>query len=63
MLARVLADPHAEPDGLLILADALEEAARACGTCGQFSLHRDLRALADLPRMLAPHRATSSEAA
>lgn len=56
MMAQALADARMDADSLLALADATVEAAVESGRVGWRSLERDLRALSDLPRMLAPHR-------
>ncbi len=55
-LAGALANPALDADLLLMLADALDEAARECQRLGWKSMQRDLRLLADLPRSQAPGR-------
>jgi plasmid stabilization system protein ParE len=55
-VSALLANPEASSDLLLLLADALEEAAKAAALSGRARLPQELRALADLPRMLAPFR-------
>jgi hypothetical protein len=52
----MLADPRSDSDTLLRLTDALEEAAEEALTVGRPALARDLRALADEARALAPDR-------
>lgn len=52
-----LLNPHASSDALLALADALEEAAHLADMAGD-PVARELRELADLPRQLAPSRAS-----
>ncbi len=57
VLSAALAHPSASSDSLLWLADALDEGAREAAAAGRAFLAAELRALAELPRMLAPHRA------
>ncbi len=55
-----LSNPQASSDALLCLADALDEAAEISTATGLTLLARDLCALAELPRQLAPTRAASA---
>ncbi len=57
MVARLLADRQAGSDALLLLADALTEAANFAGIEGQIALAIELERLSDIPRRLAPLRA------
>lgn len=50
LVARFLANPRMTSDCLLILADALDEAARVAGVEGRDQLGAELLRLADLPR-------------
>lgn len=54
LIGRTLANPLATPDALLVLADALAEAARLAPIEGAPAIGRQLRRLADIPRRLAP---------
>jgi len=56
-VAAFLADERADSDAMLLLADALEDAARAAGAFGEAASARALHQLADVPRRWAPLRA------
>lgn len=58
-VAWALSNPGAGSDALCLLADSLEVMAVAAAVDGRVPLVRELRALADLPRMLAPERASA----
>lgn len=60
MAARLLADKQASSDALLLLADALTEAANFAGIEGQIALATELDRLSDIPRRLAPRRANGT---
>ncbi|WP_428485984.1 hypothetical protein [Rhodopila sp.] len=59
-VAALLCDPAADSDALLLLADALEEAAGVAEACGERVLCLQLRALAGLPRMRVPSRVVAA---
>nr|WP_294550074.1 hypothetical protein [uncultured Rhodopila sp.] len=60
-LSAALADPKATSDSLLWMADALEEAAASAKAAGRAVMTAELKALADLPRQLAPLRAWQAQ--
>jgi hypothetical protein len=61
-VARLLAS-ELNADGLLIVADAIAEAAHSADIEGQPTLAAQLRELAELPRTLASQRAHQEESA
>lgn len=54
LVTRMLTNPKITADGLLILADALDEAARVAQLEGRGVLAEQLLRLADVPRCQAP---------
>lgn len=62
-LCAALADPRQTTDSLLLLADALDQAAYASLLAGRPVQQQELGALADLPRRLAPELADGRDRA